>query len=100
MLRARVMTVLVAALVAVQAGGGAQGPTSGTQEAAWSPDGRRLVVSFLDRLWSMDSNGRRAAPLTAADGGQVERDPVYAPDGQWLAYAVQADAGFDIMVLP
>ncbi len=100
MLRARVMTVLVAALVAAQAGGGAQGPVSGAQETAWSPDGRRLVVSFLDRLWGMESDGRRAAPLVAADRGQVERDPIYAPDGQWLAYAAQADEGFDIMVIP
>ena len=100
MVRARVVGGVMAALLAAQAGSVAQGPVSGAQEASWSPDGRRLVVSFLDRLWVMESDGRRAAPLAATDSGQVERDPSHSPDGQWVAYAADAGRGFDLYVAP
>ncbi len=95
---ARITAGVVAALLALQAGGRAQQGTPGVQDGAWSPDGRRVAVSYLDRIWTMNADGRQARPLVSADSGAVEREPAWSPDGTRLAYAANKGGGFDIIV--
>ena len=38
----------------------AQTTISGVQEPAWSPDGKRIAVSYLDRIWTMTPDGKQA----------------------------------------
>ncbi|MCC7035396.1 MAG: gamma-glutamyltransferase [Acidobacteria bacterium] len=94
---ARITTGVVATLLAMQAGGAARQATPGVQDAAWAPDGRRIAVSYLDRIWTMNPDGRQARAL-AADSGAVEREPAWSPDGTRLAHANDSGAGFDIVV--
>lgn len=75
----------------------AQTPLTGLQDPAWAPDGRRIAVSYLDRIWTMTPDGRQARMLHD-DGTGVERDPVWSPDGRRLAYALSRGDGFDIVV--
>ena len=88
--------------------GHAQSPV-GVQEPAWSADGKRIAVSYLDRIWTMTADGKQARPVVqdlkpsgpqALSGSIVEREPAWSPDGTKLAYAVDHGKGFDIVVAP
>jgi gamma-glutamyltranspeptidase len=89
---------VIGLVLALQAGGGAQPRTPGVQDAAWSPDGKRVAVSYLDRIWTMAPDGRQPRALSAADSGSVEREPAWSPDGTRLAYAASKGDSFDIVV--
>ena len=86
--------------------GHAQMPV-GVQEPAWSPDGKRIAVSYLDRIWTMTADGKdaRAVQALKPSGPQaqneyvVEREPVWSPDGTRIAFAADRGNGFDIFVV-
>lgn len=73
----------------------AQSPARGVQDPAWSPDGRRLATSFIDRIWISEPDGRRGRPLTPGELS-AERDPAWSRDGRSIAFAADAGRGFDI----
>ena len=63
-----------------------------------SPDGKRLVFSALDRLWMMDlPNGTPRRLTTSTDG---EHQPVWSPDGRYIAYVTWTEEGGDIWRIP
>ncbi|HYW50014.1 MAG TPA: amidohydrolase family protein [Gemmatimonadaceae bacterium] len=63
-----------------------------------SPDGKRLVFSALDRLWIMDlPSGTPRRMTTATDG---EHQPVWSPDGKYIAYVTWNEDGGDIWRIP
>jgi Tol biopolymer transport system component len=62
------------------------------RDAVQSPDGKRLAFTALDRLYVMDLPNGTPRRLTAAD--QIEAEPVWSPDGVWIAYVTwQRDGG-------
>jgi gamma-glutamyltranspeptidase len=75
----------------------AQTGTSGMRDPAWSPDGRRLAVVILDRIWTTAPDGRDARELTRAAGS--EREPAWSPDGRHVALAVDRGGGYDLYVV-
>ncbi|MBA3886362.1 MAG: gamma-glutamyltransferase [Acidobacteria bacterium] len=77
----------------------AQAPAGGVQDPAWSPDGKRLATSFVDRIWISGAAGRGGRPLTSSPTG-AQRDPAWSPDGRSLAYAAETGTGFDIVTAP
>ena len=84
-------------LVPLHSQPGTPSGVSGLREPAWSPDGRRLAVVFLDRVWVLDPDGRDGKALTP-DATSVQRDPAWSPDGVRIAYAMDRGEGFDIWV--
>jgi gamma-glutamyltranspeptidase/glutathione hydrolase len=82
--------------------GHAQSP-AGVQEPAWSSDGKRIAVSYLDRIWTMTADGKQARPIqdlkTSGPEGSIEREPAWSPDGTRIAYAADRGQGFDIFVV-
>ncbi len=72
----------------------------GLQEVAWAPDGRRIAVSYLDRIWTMTPDGRQAKALGTASASAIEREPVWSPDGSRIAFASDRGEGFDVFVAP
>lgn len=81
------------------------GPFGGSEGYAWSPDGRELAYTAKDQgradAWTTDLNvyivpsgGGASTDVTAANKG-ADANPVYSPDGRYLAYASQARAGFE-----
>jgi len=78
--------------------GHAQVPV-GVQEPAWAPDGKRIAVSYLDRIWTMTADGRQARAITSADSIAIEREPAWSADGSRLAFAADRGEGFDILVV-
>jgi Tol biopolymer transport system component len=60
------------------------------RDLAPSPDGKRLAFVALDRLWTMDlpdGAPHRVNPTTA----NGEFQPVWSPDGQYIAYVTWGD---------
>jgi gamma-glutamyltranspeptidase len=66
------------------------------RDPAWSPDGKRLAVIVLDRVWTMLPDGREGTELTKVAG--VEREPAWSPDGKRIAFAADRGDGFDLYV--
>jgi gamma-glutamyltranspeptidase/glutathione hydrolase len=82
--------------------GHAQAPV-GVQEPAWSPDGKRIAVSYLDRIWTLTADGKQARPVTQDPGPKtqdlIEREPAWSADGTKLAFAADRGEGFNIFVV-
>lgn len=76
-------------------------PLTGMRDPAFAPDGRRVAVSWLERLWTMTPEGGDPRRVVEGDGaGTSERDPVWSPDGRQIAFAADRDGAFDLYVVP
>ena len=58
----------------------------------------QIVFSYAGDLWSVPRQGGEAKRLTAAPG--VETDPVFSPDGAWIAFTGEYDGNVDVFVMP
>ena len=57
----------------------------------------QIVFSYAGDLWSVGREGGDANHLTTGMG--VETDPVFSPDGQWLAFTGEYDGNVDAYVV-
>jgi dipeptidyl aminopeptidase/acylaminoacyl peptidase len=88
--------------------GDAETPTwtlEGVQDYAWAPDSREIAyVTNLDPVPAASTNndvftlrideaGAKAVKVSTSPGSDDE--PEYSPDGKWLAFRSQAQAGFE-----
>lgn len=81
-------------------------PFGGSEAYAWSPDGREITYSAKDQgradAWSTDINlyvvpadGSAPAQVITASNQGADQNPVYSPDGRYIAYQSQARGGFE-----
>jgi gamma-glutamyltranspeptidase len=71
------------------------------REASWSPDSKRLAVSWFDVVWTMSPDGKDARRLVSPAGDWIsERDPAWSPDGQSIAFAAEHGGEFDLWIAP
>ena len=80
-------------------------PFGGSEAYNWSPDGKEIAYTAKDQgrndatttdlnVYTIPSTGGSAKVITATNKGG-DQNPVYSPDGRWIAYASQARAGFE-----
>lgn len=60
-----------------------------TRSANRSPDGRRLVFSALNKIYTMDLPA--GAPRVLVDQPFNQYQPTFSPDGKWIAYVSWCD---------
>ena len=76
-------------------------PLTGMRDPAFSPDGRRIAVSWLEQVWTMTPVGRDGSRVVTSPGDWVsERDPAWSPDGRQLAFAADTNGAYDLYVVP
>jgi tricorn protease len=57
-----------------------------------------IVFAFADDLWIVPRAGGDAQRLTSGPG--LETDPVFSPDGKWLAFTGEYEGNQDVYVMP
>src|SRR6187549_3997928 len=69
----------------------------GIREAAWFPDGKHIVVTLFDQLWTMTPDGKEQKRLNITGATFTsERDPAVSPDGKTIAFAGEVNGKFSI----
>lgn len=63
-----------------------------------SPDADKIIFSFEGDIWRMNVDGSNAVRLTAMDGR--ETDPVFSPDGKWIAFTGRQEGNANIYLMP
>lgn len=96
-----VVPALVAAFSfaqAAQLGAPQRSPLIGARNLALSPDGKRLAFSYQGDIWVTPSGGGRAIPVT--NHVEMDDNPVWSPDGEWIAFASNRTGNTDIFLVP
>ncbi len=57
-----------------------------------------IVFAFADDLWSVPRDGGDAQRLTSGPG--IETDPLFSPDGQWVAFTGEYEGNLNVYVIP
>ena len=81
----------------------AQAPVAltGMRDPAFSPDGKRIAVSWLEAIWTMTPDGRGEKAVVTTRGEWVsERDPAWSPDGKSIAFAADTAGAYDVYIAP
>src|SRR5690348_6837840 len=60
--------------------------------------GSKVVFSFANHLWSVSLLGGAAEQLTSGSG--FDSNPIFSPDGQWIAFTRQEGGNSDVFVIP
>src|ERR1044071_3633879 len=57
-----------------------------------------IVFSYAGDLWSVARDGGEASRLTTGVGREF--NPLFSPDGQWIAFTGEYDGNVDVYVMP
>ncbi|MBM3749971.1 MAG: hypothetical protein FJW21_02145 [Acidimicrobiia bacterium] len=74
---------------------------TGMRDPAFSPDGKRIAVSWLEQVWTMAPDGRDPKRVVTGENRWIsERDAAWSPDGRQIAFAADTDGAFDVYIVP
>lgn len=62
-----------------------------------SPDGKQVVFSYMGDIWLVSSKGGKAVRLT--DHVAYDREPIWSPDGKWLAFTSNRNRNNDVYLM-
>lgn len=88
-----VFTILLAT-----SGLGAQEPIRFARTPDISPDGKQVAFSYLGDIWTVDSIGGIARPVTMHEAHDM--GPVFSPDGRSIAFSSNRHGSYDVFVVP
>ncbi len=83
--------------VTVSSAGSADKQLIGARFPAISPDGSLIAFSYMGDLWVVSSQGGKATRLT--DHVAYDGEPVWSPDGQWLAFTSNRNGNSDVFIM-
>lgn len=63
-----------------------------------SPDGKLVAFSYLGDIWTVEAIGGVARPVTMHEAHDI--NPVFSPDGKWLAFSSNRHGQYDAFVSP
>ncbi|MBA4191521.1 MAG: MdsD protein [Planctomycetaceae bacterium] len=63
-----------------------------------SPDGKQIAFSYLGDIWTVEAIGGVARPVTMHEAHDI--NPVFSPDGKWLAFSSNRHGQYDVFVVP
>jgi tricorn protease len=90
--------IAIATLLVVTIPIHAQEPIRFARSPALSPDGKTVAFSYLGDLWTVDAKGGVATQLTRHE--KHDYNPVFSPDGQWIAFSSNRHGQYDVFVVP
>ncbi len=64
---------------------------------AVSNNGKDVVFSYNGDLWKVPITGGRAIRLTDSIGFEI--NPVYSPDGKYIAFSSDRNGNFDVFIM-
>ena len=62
------------------------------------PEAKNIVFSYDGDLWTVPVSGGTALRLTGMDG--IEINPLYSPDGKWIAFSGSQEGNPNIYIMP
>ncbi len=65
---------------------------------AISPDGTTIAFEYQGDIYTVPVGGGRATDIVP--DVPYDFDPVWSPDGKWIAYASDANGNFDVFIVP
>lgn len=68
------------------------------RQPAISPDGQRIVFTYLGDLWIVPSEGGTASLLTTHEA--IDADPVWSRDGRSIAFSSDRHGNKDVYIMP
>jgi len=69
----------------------------GARYPAISPDGKHVAFSYIGDLWVVSSKEGKAVRLT--NHVAYDREPIWSPDGQWLAFTSNRKGNNDVYLM-
>jgi len=69
----------------------------GARYPAISPDGKQIAFSYMGDIWLVSSEGGKAVRLT--DHVAYDREPLWSPDGTWLAFTSNRKGNNDVYLM-
>src|SRR5438876_829106 len=63
-----------------------------------SPDGKLVTFSYLGDIWTVESIGGIARPVTMHEAHDIY--PAFSPDGQTIAFSSNRHGSYDVFVVP
>ncbi len=63
-----------------------------------SPDGKTIAFSYLGDIWTVETIGGVARPVTMHEAHDI--NPCFSPDGRWLAFSSNRHGSYDVFVVP
>ncbi|MEO8116426.1 MAG: peptidase S41, partial [Bacteroidota bacterium] len=58
----------------------------------------KIAFIYAEDLWVANIDGSQPQRLTVSEG--VESNPVFSPDGKWIAFNGQYDGNTDVYIIP
>src|SRR5262245_25283172 len=63
-----------------------------------SPDGKLVAFSYLGDIWTVETIGGVARPVTMHEAHDIY--PAFSPDGRWIAFSSNRHGSYDVFVVP